>query len=538
MRRSLLPRLLGRSLAVAAIAAVGTALLTTRDPGDDTPLLSTDAEIRDALFTHANEHRSWNGVEPLVRALADRTGRRIALTTPDGERIADSAPVAALPSTPAARIDASAPPGRDVTPRPTVVARSAGFQLGFYVWQLTDEERRHRETLAAEAADCLRRDGTTPTRVHHRPTAAARPSGDPCVPSELHAPSAAGRRLAAEVAACQDAQCVQSARQSYVAPPADLWLGVGDRFDPLAPDTRWHTLATMAAILLLAAAVTVPATRRLLRPVRAVTAAARRLASGDHAPRVSVRGDDEVTRLAVTFNTMAAAIEERTRHRTALLGDVAHELRTPLTNVRTHLEAAQDGVLPMDPALVRSLIEESILLDRLVTDLHDLSAAESGTLPVHLEDSDLADLAARTVSAHRARAEASEVDLRLTVPGPVPVRADPARLRQALGNLVANALRHAPGGIVEVTVTADPVSVTVTDTGPGIAPEHLPHVFDRHYRAHPTGTGLGLAITRHIVEAHHGTVEVTSTPTTFTVHLPHPTTLTSGNRDDGRSSNG
>ncbi|WP_207931184.1 ATP-binding protein [Streptomyces sp. 8K308] len=287
-------------------------------------------------------------------------------------------------------------------------------------------------------------------------------------------------------------------------------------------------------MLLAATAITVLAVRRVVRPILALTGAVHRMEAGDRSARVPVRGNDEVTRLADAFNAMAAAIEANDQQRRALVSDVAHELRTPLANVRSHLEAAEDGVMPLDTELIRSLTEEAALLERLVSDLQDLALADAGMLRVHPEERDAADLAGQAVAAHRARAEASGVAVRVVGPDePVPVYADPARLRQALGNLVANAVTHtAAGGRVEVGVrrAADEVVLTVTDTGRGIAPEHLPHVFDRFYRADPSrsrstgGSGLGLAITRHLVEAHDGRVEASSTPgrgSVFTIRLPY-----------------
>jgi two-component system sensor histidine kinase BaeS len=321
------------------------------------------------------------------------------------------------------------------------------------------------------------------------------------------------------------------AKRPYVAAPVDLYLGESDRFDPFSPDGWWRTAATVAVVLLVAAVVTVLAGRRVVHPIRALTAAARRMADGDHATRVSVHGNDEVTRLAAAFNTMADSIASTDRQRRTLVSDVAHELRTPLANVRSHLEAVQDGVLPLDAELVGSLLEESALLERLVADLQDLALADAGMLRVHPEECQAGDLAEHAVAAHRARAEVSGVDLRVVVAEPVVVRADPTRLRQALGNLVSNALRHTPaGGTVTVAVTghADGAEFTVTDTGTGIAAEHLPHVFDRFYRADPSrsratgGSGLGLAIAKHLVAAHDGELSVTSTlgnGSTFTIRL-------------------
>jgi two-component system sensor histidine kinase BaeS len=316
-----------------------------------------------------------------------------------------------------------------------------------------------------------------------------------------------------------------------VAVPAELYLGESDRFDPFSPDGRWRTAAAVAAVLLVAVAVAVPAGRRLAHPIGALTAAARRMADGDRATRVPVRGDDEVTRLATAFNTMADAIARTDERRRALVGDVTHELRSPLANLRGHLEAVQDGVLAVDPALVASLLEEQELLEHLVADLHDLALADAGALRVHPEERQAADLAEQAVTAHRARAAASAVDLRVEAGDePLVVHADPARLRQALGNLVSNAIRHTPaGGSVVVAVRGHPdaVEFTVTDTGSGIPAAHLPHVFDRFYRARATGgSGLGLAIAKHLVEAHAGTLTAESTEgsgSTFTLRLPKPT---------------
>ncbi|WBB63805.1 HAMP domain-containing sensor histidine kinase [Streptomyces sp. WMMC500] len=594
-QRSLLLRLVGLSLAVAALGGAATALLAAhgtsgqpRDaPAGDAPLPATDGDILDALYTYADEHPRWHGVESLVRDLATDTGRRIALTDPDGTTIADSALLlgdrrTGLPPAPAARIDASYPPTPDITPVPTLVARAPGRELGFHGWQLTEAERRQRQTLVEQAADCARRTGRSgtanrPERTRHRAEgtagpgsvdAGARPSVSPCVPAALLAPSAASRRLQAEIVehttACLDerglayvvrdgavqpattkspgwTQCVDTAqveaKRPYVAAPADLYLGESDRFDPFSREGRWRTVTTAAVVLLVTAVSTALAGRRLVRPVRTLTRAVRRMAAGDHTARVPpVRGNDEITRLTDAFNTMAASIDTANRQHRAMVGDVAHELRTPLANVRSYLEAAQDGVLPLDPDLIHSLVEESSLLERLVADLQDLALADAGMLRIHPEETDATDLAEQAVAAHRAGAQASGVDLRLTASGPVTVRADPVRLRQALGNLVSNAVRHTQGGSVEVTVDGyeddergDTVTLTVADTGSGIAPEHLPHVFDRLYRADPArsrstgGAGLGLAIATHLVEAHHGHIEVTSAPgagSTFTIRLP------------------
>jgi two-component system sensor histidine kinase BaeS len=210
-----------------------------------------------------------------------------------------------------------------------------------------------------------------------------------------------------------------------------------------------------------------------------------------------------------------------------MVSDVAHELRTPLGNITGWLEATQDGLAEPDPHLIAMLLEESLLLQRLVDDLHDLAQADAGTLRLHPEPIALDDVVDQVVNAQQNR----EILLRAETT-PVHISADPVRLRQALGNLVANAVRYTPPGgevVVKLFQWQDWAVLEVTDTGTGIASEDLPHVFDRFWRADKSrsrrtgGSGLGLAITRHLVEAHGGTVSVTSTlgeGSTFRISLP------------------
>ncbi|WP_244177920.1 sensor histidine kinase, partial [Streptomyces atriruber] len=209
-----------------------------------------------------------------------------------------------------------------------------------------------------------------------------------------------------------------------------------------------------------------------------------------------------------------------------------HELRTPLSNIRGWLEAAEDGVVDTDPELVTSLLEEALLLQHIVDDLQDLAAADAGTLRLHREPVRAAEIADQVAAAHQARADGAGVRLRATAFGDPWVTADPLRLRQAIGNLVSNAVRHTPeGGSVRIScrTTADAVLIEVADTGTGIAAADLPHVFDRFWRADKSrtratgGSGLGLSIVRKLVEAHDGTVSAQSVPgkgSLFTVRLP------------------
>ncbi|GAB3424312.1 sensor histidine kinase [Flindersiella endophytica] len=329
-----------------------------------------------------------------------------------------------------------------------------------------------------------------------------------------------------------DAKARTEALRPYVAPVAKLYLGTSDRFNAFSGDGLWRTAATALIVLLIAAAITVLAGRRMMQPIHALTGAAQRMTAGDRTARVSTGGKDEVGRLARAFNTMAETIERNEQQRKAMVSDIAHELRTPLSNVRGYLEAAEDGVVPLDRSLVRSLLEDAGLLERLVGDLQQLALADAGMLHLHPEECDVSDLARQVVAAYCGTAERLGVELELSATEPVTVQADPGRLRQALGNLVDNALSYTgEGGRVEVSVRRSGgfVECAVSDTGPGIAPEHLPHLFERFYRADPSrsratgGSGLGLAITKHLVEAHSGAVAVKSTVgkgSVFTVHLP------------------
>jgi two-component system sensor histidine kinase BaeS len=318
----------------------------------------------------------------------------------------------------------------------------------------------------------------------------------------------------------------------FVAEPALLYTGTADRFDPFSGDGWWRTTLAGLAVLATATGVTVLAGRRLTRPISALTAAARRMGAGDHDARVELSGRDEVAQLATAFNSMADSIETNETRRRAMVSDVAHELRTPVANVRGYLEAAEDGVVPLDQSLVTSLLEEATLLQRLIDDLQDLALADAGKLRLHPEDTDAAELSRQVAAAHRVRADEAGVTLTVDAPEPIEVHSDPVRLRQALGNLVSNAVRHTPaGGSVRVGARRDDgdVVLTVSDTGPGIAAEHLPNLFDRFYRVDESrsratgGSGLGLAITKQLIEAHGGSIDVISAVgegSVFSIRLP------------------
>ncbi len=247
-------------------------------------------------------------------------------------------------------------------------------------------------------------------------------------------------------------------------------------------------------------------------------------------PHIGVEFDD----LADAFNRMGARLEQSERMRRRLMADVAHELRTPVATIAGYLDALEEGVEDLTPATVDVLRAQAARLTRLASDLAAVTSAESGALTLALEPAAPGELASFAAEVARPRYEAKGVELTVFVDDDLPpVSADRDRLGQVLGNLLDNALRHTPtGGRVDVTARRIPdgVRLGITDSGDGIDPAHLPHVFERFYRVDAArdrghgGSGIGLAIARALVEAHGGIVSVHSDGVgrgaTFTVDLP------------------
>ncbi len=275
--------------------------------------------------------------------------------------------------------------------------------------------------------------------------------------------------------------------------------------------------------------------QRVTAPVTALTKATRRLASGHWEKRLPVNSDDELGQMSAAFNAMAAALETQRKLRNRLVDDLSHELHTPLSIIQLELEALRDGMQTPGEASAQ-VLHEIKLLRNLVSDLSLLTETDQEMLQLQLEPTDLVQLAGRAVVRWQAQAEAAGVELHLyfaeTLP---PVDADPLRLAQVLGNLIGNAIQYTPsGGRIEIHCqraaadcpggevamgsghTRTYLWATVTDSGEGIPPENLPHIFERFYRADRSrsrqtgGRGLGLAIVRQIIEQHGGQVWVES----------------------------
>lgn len=305
------------------------------------------------------------------------------------------------------------------------------------------------------------------------------------------------------------------------------WLGlVNFSFEPgqwLIPIGVGFALYVIFVIGLIGMSV-----RRLVIPLDDLLKAADQVGQGDYTVRVKEKGSREVRSLTRAFNTMASRLDQLDARRRDLLADVTHELRTPLTVVQGNLEGMLDGVYPADEASLRSLLDETNILSRLVEDLRTLALAESGALQLKKEPTDLALLVRETAAAFDKQAGVASVTLTLDTSPDLPwLNLDPGRIRQVLSNLLANALRYTPaGGTISVRHRqADGQAVlAVQDSGPGIPADELPHVFERFYKSTDSGgMGLGLAIARHLVEAHGGTIRAESAPgqgTTVQVTLP------------------
>ncbi len=576
-RSSLLVRLLVVSVVVALCAIAATAWLAaktttvaiTQQQGQ---ALADDAKIYDTLIGYAATHNEWAGVGPVVAQLVKDTGRRIELSTQDRKPIAGEGP---LPDKASAVIDPLA-----VDPALATDADANRIDkraVGPYL--LTPDEKAALDQSAQVVLACVRGrsgDGSIVETPSGRPVVQAPneaslngcqrlPLSGPvgtevralnqltdltnrCLASRNVAPVRVNLDGTYKFTASAPAQaepsraneivvsCIASARHDqlvpYVAPAALLFVAspasqASAGLD-LSPANKARIIGVAALVLLVAVLATVFAGGRLVRPLRALTGAAQRMRDGDDTARVRLKGSDEIAQLALAFNEMADIRSRNEEQRKAMVSDIAHELRTPLSNIRGWLEAVEDGVTKPDKAFVASMMEEALLLQHIVDDLQDLAMADAGKLRIHPEHVHLSAILSQVAAAQKPK----DVHLFVRTEGEPELAADPVRLRQAVGNLVTNALRHTPpGGSVTIAGRQEGpwTVIDVIDTGAGIGPDDLPKVFDRFWRAEKSrsrqggGSGLGLAIVRKLAEAHGGTVSVASTlgeGSTFTLRLP------------------
>jgi signal transduction histidine kinase len=267
--------------------------------------------------------------------------------------------------------------------------------------------------------------------------------------------------------------------------------------------------------------------------LRDMARAAQRMETGDYSQRVHTTSRDEVGQLAAAFNNMSTELESLERLRRDLVANVSHELKTPISALRAHLENLLDGVERPDPETLQVMLSQSERLGRLVDQLLDLSRIESGELRLNRSPVPLHPLVREVLSEIEVGRADRGVRMCDAVPDDLPpVLVDAERVHQVLFNLLDNAVRYTPAG-GEVTVSARAVNgsceIAVSDTGAGIASEHLPRLFERFYRADAArprgvgGTGIGLAIARSVVEAHGGHIRAESRVgrgSVFTFDLP------------------
>ncbi|MBI2970501.1 MAG: HAMP domain-containing protein [Gammaproteobacteria bacterium] len=280
-----------------------------------------------------------------------------------------------------------------------------------------------------------------------------------------------------------------------------------------------HAFMAIAVVMMvISALVALPLAGRLVKPVRELSVATRRLASGNYDTRIPVGGNDELGRLSRDFNSLAKTLEDNERSRRQWIADISHELRTPLAVLQGEIEAMQDGIRECTPARLQSLHLQTASLARLVNDLYELSLSDIGALSYQKQPVELDALLTECVETWREKFAARSIVVRLTTATqrPCAVFGDPNRLRQLLFNLLENSLRYTdPGGVVEIRLdsAAGRVQIDVQDSAPGVSEAHLPRLFERLYRVENSrsratgGTGLGLAICRSIVDAHEGRIE-------------------------------
>jgi signal transduction histidine kinase len=271
-----------------------------------------------------------------------------------------------------------------------------------------------------------------------------------------------------------------------------------------------------------------------------LTGAAEALSRGMAVPPIPARNRDEIGVLSETFNRMTAYLAAESTRRAAaeeqrrrLLAGIAHELRSPLFVIQGTVEGMLDGVIETGPAGLTTIHHHTTLLRRLITDLRDLSLAETGHLALHRQSTDLRQLVHEVAQTLATAAAGRGASLSEDTPAGVPpVDGDPDRLRQILHNLIENAILHTPSGghiFIRLRADGDWIQLSVSDTGSGISADDVPHIFDHFYRGDPArarrtgGSGLGLPIVKSLAEAHGGQVAVDSTVglgSTFSVRLP------------------
>ncbi len=530
-------RLLLLVLSIAALSVVLTALVVQRVTSDQ--LSAQVAEdrltvnsINVALNEFALVATTWSEAEEMVALLSQQYKTRIALVDLDGNILVDSAQI----------LD-----GED---RPLPTFESGFIDPSIDAFDIDIPEAIEAQWLAeAEFEQCLLSKGVDPAWF----------IDDSAYFEEIanNLSSAEVDRLVARADLCwqetdiglEDSDFNESLLDGepgfgpdpFALEPALLFLGEsGESASVLDTSVDYRTVLALLAIGTVATMSAYLLARRILAPISVLTRAAQEVADGGRPAPVEVIGDGELSELAVAFNSMGSTLRNEEEARRRLTTDIAHELRSPLQNIRGTLEAAQDGVRDLDLDLVESVHEEALLLQHLVDDLQVLALADAAALHMDKKPVSIHELLEAVVRSNADRAAEAGVGLISSANSELAnealVQGDNMRLRQVFSNLVDNAIRHsAPNDTVslETNLIDDPerplVQITVRDTGEGITEDFIPQVFDRFSRADPSrtrgtgGSGVGLAICQKLVEAHGGTISVTSRigeGSSFIVKLP------------------
>ncbi len=297
---------------------------------------------------------------------------------------------------------------------------------------------------------------------------------------------------------------------------------------PLSEQEQQYIDRTNRALLISALAASVIAlllglvfARAFTRPIRALTRAIQAMARGETQPQVPVSSRDELGELSAAFNRLSADLARSNNARRQMTADIAHDLRTPLTIIGGYIESLRDGVLQPSAERYDLMHQEVRHLQHLVEDLRTLSLADAGELKIHCQPVSPHALLQDAAEAFEPQAAQKEITLHVNANDALPeVFIDPLRIAQVLGNLLGNAMRYTDaGGNIYLSAQTQnrAVEITIADDGAGIAPEALPHLFDRFYRADASrqagtgASGLGLAISKSIVELHRGTIRAEST---------------------------
>ncbi len=458
MRRSLRVRILLMTLMVslAAIAAVG--LLSSRATSERFEQYVAAGEridlerFREVLSEHHVKTGGWQNVEPLLARIKNISGKEVLLLDGEGNLVAVSSESVGKPEV-------------EIRPNNTLL-------ININVVEESPDHKPGQPRMVRQEERVL----VNPPRI------------------DLN--NAAGQAIGTLY--------VASINPDRATEPQAVFIGSVNR----------SLIISALAAAAIAMIATLVLSRRILAPVEALTTAARKMGSGDLGQRVEVRSSDEIGELARAFNTMSESLERAEQLRRQMVNDIAHELRTPLTNIRCQIEMLQEGLVAAGPATLALFEEEAMLLQRLIDDLEDLARAEAGHLKLERIPLAVDEEIESIVSAMRPVASERKLYLRTQVDERLPqIYADPARVRQAIGNLLSNALKHTPAGgeiLVSALVKGGEIEIRVRDNGAGISSEHLPFIFERFYRADQSraratgGAGLGLAIVKHLAEAHGG----------------------------------